>query len=260
MTDFTVVIPARYASSRFPGKPLALIGNKAMLQHVYERATEAGATQVIVATDDERIQRAAQAFGADVCMTSSDHQSGTTRIAEVIAKRNISDKEIVINVQGDEPFIPHQNIRQVADNLNHATDFAMATLCYPISNVHDIINPNVVKVVKSRSAKALYFSRAPVPFSREYMKTDQQGQLRVEEMLSQSPEHSRYFRHIGIYAYRAGFVTIFSQMGDSALEQCESLEQLRVLEHGYDIHIDVANQAPPHGVDTPEDLAKLNQV
>lgn len=265
MTDFTVVIPARFASTRFPGKPLALIGDKPMLQHVHERAIEAGATSVIVATDDERIKLAAQAFGADVCMTSSEHQSGTTRIAEVIAIRMISDNEIVINVQGDEPFIPPENIRQVADNLNKFSGYPMATLCYPIRSKQDVINPNIVKVVKSIDGNALYFSRAPIPFARDHMRLNEQGSLDVDSLpdnLEEADQQSivvPYFRHIGIYGYRASFVKTFSEMGDSTLERYESLEQLRVLEHGHGIHIEVATGAPPHGVDTPEDLAILNQ-
>ncbi|MFC4699104.1 3-deoxy-manno-octulosonate cytidylyltransferase [Glaciecola siphonariae] len=261
MTDFTVVIPARFASTRFPGKPLALIGGKTMLEHVHQRALEAGASQVIIATDDSRIENAAQQFSADVCMTDDTHQSGTTRIAQVIALRGISDDEIVINVQGDEPFIPPENIRQVALNLAQNPQYPMATLCYPIDNAEDAINPNVVKVVKSDSGSALYFSRAPIPFGRGHIVQDSQGRLTIENwpakgMLEQTP---MYFRHIGIYGYRANFVTRFSEMQDSKLEQFESLEQLRVLERGHRIHIEVATGAPPHGVDTPEDLDRLNE-
>ena len=252
MTDFTVVIPARFASTRFPGKPLALIQQKPMIQHVYERALEAGATQIIVATDDPRIEAAAQSFGADVCMTSDNHQSGTTRISEVINIRGIDDSQIVINVQGDEPFIPAANIRQVADNLALYAHFPMATLCYPILDSADVLNPNIVKVVKDCQHKALYFSRAPIPYPRDAIKTDSEGVLVLDKL-----DYS-YYRHIGIYGYRAQFVKNFSNMSHSELESCESLEQLRVLEHGYAIHVDVAKDAPPHGVDTPEDLAKLS--
>jgi 3-deoxy-manno-octulosonate cytidylyltransferase (CMP-KDO synthetase) len=263
MTDFTVVIPARFASSRFPGKPLALIGNKPMLQHVHERALEAGATKVIVATDDVRIQQTAEAFGADVCMTSQDHQSGTTRIAEVISTRGIDENEIVINVQGDEPFIPPENIKQVADNLAANSNYPMASLCYPIDSYDDLLNPNVVKVVKSVEGQALYFSRAPIPFIRGLLKQDVSGSLSfdkgaIDKLSSQRTD--MFLRHIGIYGYRASFVLNFSQMGDSALESLESLEQLRVLEYGHKIHIAIASGAPPHGVDTPEDLDKLNRV
>ncbi|WP_371193341.1 3-deoxy-manno-octulosonate cytidylyltransferase [Glaciecola sp. SC05] len=264
MTDFTVVIPARFASTRFEGKPLALIGDKPMLQHVHERAIEAGASAVIIATDDDRIKQVAEGFGADVCMTSTHHQSGTTRIAEVIAIRKIKDHEIVVNVQGDEPFIPPENIRQVADNLNRLHHYPMATLCYPIDETEDVLNPNIVKVVKSLGGKALYFSRAPIPFARGHMNLNAQGCLQIDTLPSSSETQKTqstpsYFRHIGIYGYRANFVTTFSEMGDSTLERYESLEQLRVLEYGFDIHIEVATGAPPHGVDTPEDLARLNQ-
>ncbi|WP_395344045.1 3-deoxy-manno-octulosonate cytidylyltransferase [Ningiella sp. W23] len=248
MTDFSVVIPARYASTRFPGKPLALINNKTMLEHVHDRAKESGASRIVVATDDPRIERCARDFGADVCMTSTQHQSGTTRIAEVLELRRVGANELVINVQGDEPFIPPENIRQVADNLEQFDAFAMATLCYPISQLEDLNNPNVVKVVKAMNGKALYFSRASIPFDRAG---------NAESNMSDFTAAGEYFRHIGIYGYRAGFVKQFAQLGDSMLEHCESLEQLRVLEYGFDIHIDLAKSPPPHGVDTPDDLAKL---
>lgn len=257
MTDFTVVIPARFASTRFPGKPLAVIGTKPMLQHVHERAIEAGASKVIIATDDLRIEQAARAFDAEVCMTSDKHQSGTTRIAEVIENTGIQNDEIVVNVQGDEPFIPPENIRQVADNLAKYTEYPMASLCYPIEDAADVLNPNVVKVVKSKTGRALYFSRAPIPFPRGSMTQDDAGRLVQNEWTPQAQQ--LYLRHIGIYGYRAEFVLKFSGMGNSELETFESLEQLRVLEHGHNIHMDIASGAPPHGVDTPEDLAKLNQ-
>jgi len=265
MTDFTVIIPARYASTRFPGKPLALIGNKPMLQCVHERAVEAGASTIIIATDDERIQDAAHGFGAEVCMTSSEHVSGTTRIAEVIAKHNIADDQIVINVQGDEPFIPPENIEQVALNLTQYPAYPMATLCYPIDVDEDIFNENVVKVVKSRDGKAIYFSRAPIPFARGKMNGNSQAITRVSkptsgEIATPICQQTAYFRHIGIYGYRAQFVSQFSVMQHSALEHSESLEQLRVLENGHDIHIEVAVKAPPHGVDTPDDLLKLSEM
>lgn len=254
MTDFTVVIPARYASTRFPGKPLALINNKAMIQHVYERATEAGARQVIIATDDQRIEQASKAFGADVCMTASEHDSGTKRIAQVVIERNLPDAEIVVNVQGDEPFIPAKNIRQVADNLATYADIPMATLCYPIEHTEDVLNPNIVKVVRDQLQKALYFSRAPIPYPRADMLVDDVGQFILPRLT-----HT-YFRHIGIYGYRAEFIKAYSIMGQSQLEDCESLEQLKVLENGYNIHVAQAVEAPPHGVDTPEDLVKLQAL
>nr|WP_136252462.1 3-deoxy-manno-octulosonate cytidylyltransferase [Ningiella ruwaisensis] len=265
MTKFTVVIPARYASTRFEGKPLALIKGKPMLQHVHERALEAGASSIIVATDDPRIEKAARAFGADVCMTSSEHQSGTTRISEVISIRGIEKSEIVVNVQGDEPFIPPENIRQCADNLATNTNYPMSTLCYPIDDAEDVLNPNVVKVVKSEKGKALYFSRAPIPFTRGQIILNEQGQLEAANLAlkmqlnnGQAESQFKYFRHIGIYGYRASFIKAYANMPDSALEHIESLEQLRVLDRGFDIHIEIAKKLPPHGVDTPEDLRKFS--
>lgn len=242
--SFIVVIPARYASTRFPGKPLAQINNKPMIQHVYERALESGAKEVIVATDDERIKQCAEQFGAKVCVTDSNHQSGTERIGEVIDKLSIDDDEIVVNVQGDEPFIPSENIRQLANNMA-SCGMPMATLCYPISSQKEVDNPNIVKVLMSKTGKALYFSRSVVPFARENIDT-------LSKDISEV-----YFRHIGIYAYRAGFVNQYIKLPNSDYERIESLEQLRVLYHDFDIHVEVAQKEPPHGVDTPEDLQAL---
>lgn len=243
--SFVVIIPARYGSTRFPGKPLALINGKPMIQHVYERALEAGADDVIVATDDQRIGDVVESFGGTVCYTANNHESGTERIAEVLTKLNIDDNTTIVNVQGDEPFIPPENIQQVAQNLNNSA-MQMATLCFPISQRSDIDNANVVKVVFAQNGKALYFSRAPIPFDRNWVQNTQHMQ------------EDNYFRHVGIYAYNAGFIHKYITLAPSAYEAIESLEQLRVLYHGYDIHVEQANAAPPHGVDTPEDLARLN--
>ncbi|MBF7072659.1 3-deoxy-manno-octulosonate cytidylyltransferase [Glaciecola sp. MH2013] len=252
--EFIVVIPARYGSTRFPGKPLALIKDKPMIQHVVERAGEAGAQQVVVATDDDRIANAVRSFGAEVCMTREDHESGTTRIAEVLHSYGIDDDTIVVNVQGDEPFIPSANIQQVARNLHENSDFPMATLAYPISDELDIFNPNVVKVLADKNKRAMYFSRAPIPFDRDEFIAKQEGGANHIELRSLT---SIYLRHIGIYGYRAGFVKQYDTLATTQLEKSESLEQLRVLWHGYPIHIDVAKHAPPHGVDTPDDLARF---
>ncbi len=249
--DFSVIIPARYGSTRFPGKPLALINDKPMIQHVFERAQESGAKQIIVATDDQRIANACHSFGAQVCMTADDHESGTSRLAEVIAKENIDEKQIVVNVQGDEPFIPAENIVQVAKNLADNPHVPMGTLAQVISNVDDILNPNVVKVVTNAKNLAMYFSRAVIPFDRNAMLSNDLTELRFEDL------PGKYLRHIGIYGYRAGFVSQYNKLTSTELESIESLEQLRVLWHGYDIHVDVAVKTPPHGVDTPEDLARL---
>lgn len=244
--SFTVVIPARFGSTRFPGKPLALIQGKPMIQHVYERAKQAGAAAVIVATDDPRIGELVTSFGGKCCYTRDDHQSGTERIAEVLIKEGIADDAIIVNVQGDEPFIPPENIRQVAESLARNEHMPMATLCFEIANRTEIDNPNVVKVVFANTGKALYFSRSPIPFDRNWVAdtTVMKGHA--------------YYRHVGIYAYRAGFIHQYITLAASHYESIESLEQLRVLYHGFDIHVAIADQAPPHGVDTPEDLDRFN--
>ncbi|MDO6707348.1 3-deoxy-manno-octulosonate cytidylyltransferase [Photobacterium sp. 1_MG-2023] len=241
---FTVIIPARYQSSRLPGKPLADIAGKPMIQWVYEQACKAGATQVIVATDDQRIADAVKAFGGEVCMTRADHESGTERLAEVVEQYQLAADEIVVNVQGDEPMIPPSIIRQVADNLARS-DAPMATLAVEIDHADEVFNPNAVKVVTDKNGYALYFSRASIPWDRDNFAK------RPQEI------HQNLLRHIGIYAYRAGFINTYIRWEPSTLEKIESLEQLRVLWHGEKIHVDVAIEPPPAGVDTPEDLEKV---
>lgn len=245
--SFTVIIPARYASSRLPGKPLAMIGNKTMIQRVYERAAAAGAAEVIVATDDQRIIDAVEAFGGRAMMTSPHHNSGTERIAEVIDYLAIADDQVVVNVQGDEPFIPPEIIRQVADNLANQKLAQMATLAVPISSLEEVQSPHAVKVVTDVNGYALYFSRAPIPYERDGLTQNRLGKL------------ADYRRHIGIYAYRAGFVWRYIEWEPSPLEQIESLEQLRVLWYGERIHVAEAIALPPAGIDTPADLARANQ-
>ncbi|NAW86061.1 3-deoxy-manno-octulosonate cytidylyltransferase [Photobacterium halotolerans] len=241
---FTVIIPARYQSSRLPGKPLADIAGKPMIQWVYEQASKAGARQVIVATDDQRIADAVTSFGGEVCLTRADHESGTERLAEVVEKYHLAADEIVVNVQGDEPMIPPSIIRQVADNLARS-DAPMATLAVEIDHADEVFNPNAVKVVMDKNGYALYFSRASIPWDRDNFAK------RPQEI------HQNLLRHIGIYAYRAGFINTYINWEPSALEKIESLEQLRVLWHGEKIHVDVAIEPPPAGVDTPEDLEKV---
>ncbi|MFC3025491.1 3-deoxy-manno-octulosonate cytidylyltransferase [Vibrio zhugei] len=241
---FTVVIPARYQSSRLPGKPLVDIAGKTMIERVYSQACLAGAEHVIVATDDERIASVVRGFGGDVCMTSPEHQSGTERLAEVVELKNIAPDTIVVNVQGDEPLIPPQVIKQVASNLHHYAA-PMATLGVNISDPEEIFNPNAVKVVTDKSGYAMYFSRASIPWDREHFATQQV----IQPVL----------RHIGIYAYRAGFISTYLNWQPSPLEQIESLEQLRVLWHGEKIHVDVASVTPPAGVDTPADLEAVRR-
>ncbi|MFM5175679.1 3-deoxy-manno-octulosonate cytidylyltransferase [Aeromonas caviae] len=249
--SFVVVIPARYASTRLPGKPLADIHGKPMVQHVVEKALQSGADRVIVATDDERVQQALSSFAAaagfEVCMTSPDHQSGTERLAEVCRHYGFAADTIIVNVQGDEPLIPPVIIRQVADNLA-AASAPMATLSVPIRDAEEAFNPNAVKVVTDREGYALYFSRASIPWDRD----------RFAQSREQIGDH--YQRHIGIYAYRAGFIQRYVDWAPSVLEQVEALEQLRVLWYGEKIHVAQALQAPPVGVDTQADLDKVRAL
>ncbi|MFC6440154.1 3-deoxy-manno-octulosonate cytidylyltransferase [Bowmanella sp. JS7-9] len=244
--NYTVLIPARFASTRFPGKPLADIHGKPMIQHVYERSKQAGASHVVVATDDVRIADVVEAFGGHFCMTRPDHESGTERLAEVVEALELDDDHIVVNVQGDEPFVPPEIIRQVAENLA-ASQAPMATLAVKIHDADEATNPNAVKVVVDSQGYALYFSRAIIPYDR--------NRFMHQDKISQIGDH--YLRHIGIYGYRAGFIKAYVAMQPSVLEQVESLEQLRVLWHGEKIHVAVAAVAPPAGVDTPEDLQRL---
>lgn len=242
---FVVVIPARYASSRLPGKPLADIAGKTMVQRVYEQAVASGAQRVVVATDDQRVADAVQHFGGEVCMTSPQHNSGTERLAEVVDALGLAPETVVVNVQGDEPFIPPVIIRQVADNLAAQQKAQMATLAVPLNSAAEIGNPNIVKVVCDRHGYALYFSRASIPFDRDAAFT---------------AELSRHYRrHIGIYAYRAAFIKRYISWPVSELEQLECLEQLRVLWQGEAIHVDLARQIPAVGVDTPADLEHARQ-
>ena len=251
--SFVVVIPARYASTRLPGKPLADIHGKPMVQHVVEKALQSGADRVIVATDDERVQQALQTTGVEVCMTSKDHQSGTERLAEVCRHYGFAADTIIVNVQGDEPLIPPVIIRQVADNLA-AASAPMATLSVPIRDAEEAFNPNAVKVVTDREGYALYFSRASIPWDRDRFAASD----RVAGSREQIGDH--YQRHIGIYAYRAGFIQRYVDWAPSALEQVEALEQLRVLWYGEKIHVAQALEAPPVGVDTQQDLDKVRAL
>ncbi|WP_372767169.1 3-deoxy-manno-octulosonate cytidylyltransferase [Pseudoalteromonas sp.] len=245
--EFVVVIPARYASSRLPAKPLADIQGKPMVQHVYKKALASGAQRVIVATDHPAIFDVVTKFGGEALMTREDHDSGTERLAEVVEKLALSEDTIVVNVQGDEPLIPPENISQVARLL--ASDSApMATLSVAITDVEEALNPNAVKVVADNQNNAIYFSRATIPYDR--------NRFLGKDAISEIGDF--YQRHIGIYAYRAGFIKEYISLEVSPLEQIESLEQLRVLYHGKKIKVQTAVIAPQPGVDTPEDLAKVN--
>lgn len=238
MTDFHIIIPARFASTRLPGKALLDMGGKPMIQRVYERALQCNATTVTIATDDERIEATAKAFGASVCMTKVSHQCGTERLAEAVQYLNIPDKAIVVNIQGDEPFIPSEAVSKVVIAMQQNPDAAMTTLCTPIKNIREVFDPHLPKVIFDKSGYALYFSRAPIPFNR------------AEYSLAQYP----YYRHIGLYAYRASTLQRFTEWGISPLEAIESLEQLRILWNGEKIHVSVISETPPPGIDTEADL------
>ena len=246
---FQVVIPARYASSRLPGKPLADIHGKAMVVHVVERALQSGAQSVVVATDDARVQEVVSAAGYQVLMTSPDHASGTERLVEVVDTLGWADDTLVVNVQGDEPLLDPQYIRAVAQQLATHADAVMATLAHPIVEQGEFMNPNVVKVVCDAQGYAMYFSRAPIPWPRDALAG---GQV--------LPADAPILRHIGLYAYRAGFLKTYAQLAPSPLEGCEMLEQLRVLWHGYRISLGIIAEAAAPGVDTPEDLARVRAL
>lgn len=245
--SFVAIIPARFASSRLPGKPLADIAGKPMVVHVMERALASGADRVIVATDHPGVVEAIEQAGGEVCLTRADHQSGTERLAEVIERCGFTDDQIIVNVQGDEPLIPPAIIRQVAQNLANC-QAGMATLAVPITSAEEAFNPNAVKVVMDALGYALYFSRAAIPWDRQRFSAsrDQIGDC--------------FLRHIGIYAYRAGFIRRYVDWQPSQLEQIEVLEQLRVLWYGEKIHVAVALEVPGIGVDTPEELARVRQL
>lgn len=247
---FSVVIPARFASTRFPGKPLADIAGKPMIQHVYERACQSEAQRVIVATDDDRIATVAKGFGAEVCMTRADHPSGTDRLQEVVHNLGFYADDIVVNVQGDEPLIPPRVINQVAHNLMAEPTASIATLSEPIDDVTALLNPNVVKVVSDSRGMALYFSRAPMPWPRDAFANAQ----------NQMPEGQHWYRHIGIYAYRVKLLNDFVQWSPAPVEEIECLEQLRAMWNGAKIHVAIADELPPAGVDTPEDLERLRAL
>ena len=245
--SYTVIVPARYASTRLPGKPLLDIKGKPMIRHVWERARAAGARQVVIATDDERIRRVARDFGAEVAMTRADHPSGTDRLGEVLEHLQLGDQEIVVNVQGDEPLIPAAVVDQVAANLQGTPDASVATLCERIADPATLRDPNAVKVVFDQRGFALYFSRAAIPWPRDH---DWDGELMPA---------GDWYRHLGIYAYRAGFLRRYRRWPVAAAERIEGLEQLRAQSHGERIHVAVACASVPGGVDTPDDLAALRE-
>jgi 3-deoxy-manno-octulosonate cytidylyltransferase (CMP-KDO synthetase) len=245
---FHVVIPARYASTRLPGKPLAAIGGRSLIQWVWERAAASGAASVIVATDDERIRDAVIGFGADFAMTSSAHTSGTDRIAEVVRLRGFTADDIIVNVQGDEPLIEPRLIAGVAEVLRRQPQVDIASAVAPIRSLGEFLDSNCVKALRAGDGRALYFSRAPVPWPRDSL----QGGMPAD--------FSAAWRHIGIYAYRVHSLLRFAAWPPTQLEQIERLEQLRALEHGMHIQLLTLDQAPPAGVDTPEDLERIRAL
>ncbi|MFV0477451.1 MAG: 3-deoxy-manno-octulosonate cytidylyltransferase [Parahaliea sp.] len=245
--SFIVVIPARYASTRLPGKPLQDIGGKPMLQRVWEQAGKSAAAQVVIATDDQRIESVAQGFGAQVCMTNSQHPSGTDRLQEVACVLGFDDDSIVVNVQGDEPLIPPVVIDQVAANLAAEPTADIATLCESVQEVAVLKDPNVVKVVSDSKGFAHYFSRAPIPWPRDAFVGEPNA----------LPSGQNWFRHIGIYAYRTRFLHRYVGWQAAPAEQLEQLEQLRALYNGVKIHVSEACERVPGGVDTPADLERL---
>ena len=241
-----IVIPARYASTRLPGKPLLDVAGKPLIQRVYDCAANSGAAEITVATDDDRIRKTAEGFGARVCMTSPKHRSGTDRLAEVIEKLAIDADEIILNLQGDEPLMPAALMRDVAGLLTQHKDAMVATACHAIHDRETLTNPNVVKVVCDEKGYALYFSRAAIPWPREVMAG--QGAVPIQA-----------YRHIGLYVYRAGFVRRYTSWPLCPPEEAEQLEQLRVLWHGERIVVHEARTMPAAGVDTPEDLERVRQ-
>jgi 3-deoxy-manno-octulosonate cytidylyltransferase (CMP-KDO synthetase) len=249
MPAFHVVIPARFASTRLPGKPLLEIGGKPMVIRVAEQAALSGADEICIATDHQPILDAARQYGVLACMTRADHNSGTDRIAEVVQARGWSDDTIIVNVQGDEPLIPPELIRAVAEHLHQHPACAIATACHAIHDEASLRNPNIVKTVLDKNGNALYFSRAAIPYPRDAFAA--QAAL---------PPDLPVLRHIGIYAYRVSFLRAYSQLTPCALEHFEALEQLRALYHGYKIGVTITEQAPPAGVDTEQDLLLARKI
>jgi len=243
---FRVVIPARHASTRLPGKPLLPIAGKPMIQWVHEAAVASGAKEVWIATDDQRIYQACTAFGATAIMTNAAHPSGTDRIAEVARLREWVNEDIIVNVQGDEPMLPPALIQRVAQQIERDSKAGLATLATPIESLAEFLDPNVVKVVLGQRERALYFSRAPIPWNRDGV-TDQS-------------RHDGALRHLGIYAYRVAALQRLANLKPTPLEMTEKLEQLRALENGIDIAVAVTTERPGPGVDTPEDLERVSRL
>lgn len=242
---FHVIVPARYQSTRLPGKPLAKIGGITMIEHVCRKAELSGAQSVTVATDHLKIKNCVERAGFNAVMTNTNHVSGSDRIYQAVEILGLDDDEVIVNVQGDEPFIPSENISQVA-GLIEKYKTGMATLCCPIVDSSEASDPNAVKVIFDKNNKAIYFSRSTIPFVR--------GRSSVSEF-----NESNHFRHIGIYAYTKSFLAQFIKWPEAKLEKLEKLEQLRAIENSEGIYLEVLKKSPPAGIDTPEDLEKANQ-
>lgn len=247
---FTVIIPARYGSQRLPGKPLLDLAGQTMIERVYRCAQQSAATRVVVATDHQDIFDAVTVFGGEVVMTSSDHQSGTDRLAEVVTQLKLLDDDVVVNVQGDEPLMPAAVINQVAENLCQHASASAATLSEPINDIDNVFNPNAVKVIRNLQGMAMYFSRASIPWNRDAYSENPPHMLNDE--LTQ--------RHIGIYAYKVSLLKAFVTWPMSMLEKTEKLEQLRILDNGHLIHVEPAIVTVPAGIDTPDDLERVNAL
>jgi 3-deoxy-manno-octulosonate cytidylyltransferase (CMP-KDO synthetase) len=256
---FTVLIPARYASTRLPGKPLADIAGKPMVVRVAENARASGAARVVVATDDARIADAARAHGVDACLTRSDHPTGTDRLAEAAIALGLADDAIVVNVQGDEPLLAPALVARMAELLASRPDAAIATACHPIHDAAEAFNPNVVKVVLDRAGCALYFSRATIPWARDAFGALRPGAA-PGQLSDRLPDGLPIYRHYGLYAYRARFLRRFPTLTPAPIERFEALEQLRALWHGERIVVEVTAGTPAPGVDTPEDLDRVRAL
>ncbi len=253
--SFVVVIPARFASTRLPGKPLIHLAGTPMIEHVYRAAQKSGAAQVVVATDDLRIEAAVKHFGGEVCMTRADHESGTDRLQEVAKFYGWRDEQIVVNVQGDEPLIPPAVIDQVAENLANNPSASASTLAWPVLDAEQMFDPNAVKVVADATGLALYFSRAPIPWHRDTFASAQPDVVNHPDVAAAGA-----MRHIGIYAYKVGLLHQFVTWPMATLESIEKLEQLRILANGQRIHVATACVPVPAGVDTPADAERVKAL
>ena len=248
--SFTVLIPARYASTRLPGKPLLDIAGKPLVVRVAERARASGADRIVIATDDERIRSAAEQHGFDAILTRANHPTGTDRLAEAAVALELDDKAIVVNVQGDEPLLEPALIREVADELRSHGDASIATACHPIDDLQEAFNPNVVKVVLDHAGYALYFSRATIPWARDAFAAKR----------DKLPLGLPLYRHYGLYAYRVGFLRHYPSLTSAQIERFEALEQLRALWHGHRIVVRITTGTPAPGVDTQEDLDRVRAL